>query len=123
MQNENNKFIDNLYHEFEQKLFKVFGFGINGLKQVLDSPPTATHPGHCLDTIFKNAFDEAGAPLLRWHMHNVIVCLEYIYMSDRLGRKATYEEWKHHILSLNIGMTEEDLQPFDETEMPDFVES
>ena len=33
---EDNKFIVNLYHEFEQKLFKVFSFGIEDLKKVLD---------------------------------------------------------------------------------------
>ena len=48
MQIENNKFIDNLYHEFEQKLFKVFGFGIEDLKKVLDRPDTPEREGHDL---------------------------------------------------------------------------
>lgn len=46
---EDNKFIDNLYHEFEQKLFKVFGFGIEDLEKVLDRADTDERPGHCLD--------------------------------------------------------------------------
>ena len=43
-------------------------------------------------------------------------------MSDRMGRKANYDEWVEHILSLNIGMTKKELIPFNEKEFPDFVE-
>ena len=42
-------------------------------------------------------------------------------MSDRMGRKAHYDEFVEHIHSLNIGMTREVLIPFDEEELPDFV--
>lgn len=110
---EHDKFTNNLYHEFEQKLFRVFGFGIEDLKKVLDRPDTDERRGHCLETNFKEAFDEGGAPQLRWEMNNTIVCLEYIYMSQRLEREATYDEWVQHILSLNIGMTKDDLVPFE----------
>ena len=37
-------------------------------------------------------------------------------------RKANYDEWAEHILNLNRGMTKEELIPFDEEELPDFVE-
>ena len=84
---EDNKFIDNLYHEFEQKLFKVFGFGIEDLKKVLDRPDTPEQRGHDLDAELKAAFDEGGAPQLRWQMNNVIACLEFVYMIDRLDRE------------------------------------
>ena len=43
-------------------------------------------------------------------------------MSDRMGRKANYDEWVEHIVSLNIGMTKEELIPFDKEELPNFVE-
>ena len=39
-----------------------------------------------------------------------------------MGRKANYDEWVEHILSLNIGMTKEELILFDEEELPNFVE-
>ena len=62
--------------------------------------------------------ERGGAPQLRWQMNNEIACLEYLRMSDRMGRKANYDEWADHILSLNIGMTKEELIPFDEVELP-----
>ena len=43
-------------------------------------------------------------------------------MSDRIGNKANYGEWIERILSLNIGMTEEELIPFEEEELLNFVE-
>ena len=110
---EDNKLIDNIYHEFEQKLFKVFGFGIEDLKKVLDRADTDEQRGHFLETNFKEAFENGGAPQLRWEMNKTIVCLEYVYMSQRLGRDATYEERVEHILGFNIGVTKDDLVPFD----------
>ena len=55
-------------------------------------------------------------------MNNEIAFLEYLRMSNRIGRKANYDELAEHILSLNVGMTKEELIPFDEEESPDFVE-
>lgn len=109
---DDNKFIENLYHDFEQKLFKVFGFGIEDLKKVLDRAEIAEQRGHCLETNFNEAFKNGGAPQLRWEMNNTIVCLEYVFMSKRLGREATYEEWVEHVIGLDIGMTKDDLMPF-----------
>ena len=114
MQIENNKFIDNLYHEFEQKLFKVFGFSIEDLKKVLDRPDTPEREGHDLDAKLQAAFDEGGAPQLRWEMNIIIVCLERVYMIDRLGREPTHDEWGERVEELNIGMTRDDLVPSDE---------
>ena len=110
---EDNKFINNLYHEFEQKLFKVFGFGIEDLKNVLDRPDTPEQRGHDLDAELKAAFDEGGAPQLRWQMNNVIACLEFVYMIERLDREPTYDEWADRVEELDIGMTRDDLVPFD----------
>ena len=39
-----------------------------------------------------------------------------------MGRKANYDEWVEHILSLNIGMTKEELIPSDEEEFLYFLE-
>ena len=33
-------------------------------------------------------------------------------MSDRMRGKANYDEWVEHIVSLNIGMTKEELLNF-----------
>ena len=50
MPTEDNKFVDRLYQDFEQKLFKVFGFGIEDLKKVLDRADSNEQSGHCLET-------------------------------------------------------------------------
>ena len=42
-------------------------------------------------------------------------------MIDRMGRKANYGEWVEHILSLNIGMTTDELVPFDKEKLPKFL--
>lgn len=34
-------------------------------------------------------------------------------MMDRMDREPAYDEWVDHILSLNIGMTKDDLVPFE----------
>ena len=44
------------------------------------------------------------------------------FMRKRLGREATYDEWVEHNFSLNIGMTKDELIPFDEEELPNSVE-
>ena len=38
-----------------------------------------------------------------------------------MERKANYDEWAEHILSLNIGMSEDEVTPFGEGELPNFV--
>ena len=73
---EDNKFIDNLYHEFEQKLFKVFGFGIEDLKKVLDRSDTDERRGHCLEINFKEATEKFGAP------HYLSIFFEGLFRSD-----------------------------------------
>ena len=113
MQPEDNKFIDTIYKDFEQKLYKVFGFGIEDLKKVLHRPEAPEKKGHDLDEQFKEAFEAGGAPQLRREMNNVIACLEYVFMSRKMDGWPTYDEWADHILSLDIGMTKDDLIPFD----------
>ena len=44
MPTEDNKFIDRLYQGFEQKLFKVFGFGIEGLRTAIELPKSEGRP-------------------------------------------------------------------------------
>ena len=111
MQPEDNKFIDTIYKDFEQKLYKVFGFGIEDLKKVLNRPEAPEQKGHDLDQELREAFEAGGAPQLRWEMNNVIVCLEYVFMSRKMGRLPSYDEWADHILTLDIGMTHEELVP------------
>ena len=68
---EDNAFIDNIYRDFEQKLYKVFGFGIDDLKKVVNKPDTPEQKGHDLDQELREAFEAGGAPQLRWEMNNV----------------------------------------------------
>ena len=113
MQQEDNKFIETIYQDFEQKLYKVFGFGIEDLKKVINKPDTPERKGSDLDRDLKEAFEAGGAPHLRWQMNNVIVCLEYVFMFRKMGRLPSYQEWADHILTLDIGMTREELVPFE----------
>ena len=116
MKPDNNKFVDTIYQDFEQKLYKVFGFGIEDLKKIVNQPNTPEKEGRDLDQEFKEAFEVGGVPQLRWQMNNEIACLEYVFMYRKMGRWPTYDEWAHHILSLDIGMKREELVPFDNKE-------
>ena len=78
-----------LYQDFEQKLFKVFGFGIEGLRIAIDLPKSEGKPRHSVDDRLNEAFERGGALQLRWQMNNEIACLEYLRMSDRMGKKPT----------------------------------
>lgn len=111
---EDNKFINNLYQEFEQKLHQVFGFGSEDLNSVLDRPDTPDRRGHDLVAELKAAFDEGGAPQLCWQTNIIIVCLEHVYMIDRLGRNPTFNEWCNRVEELDIGTTKQDLVPVEE---------
>ena len=113
MQSDDNKFIETIYDDFEQKLYKVFGFGIEDLKKVINKPSTPEREGRDLEQDFQRAFEAGGAPQLRWEMNNVIVCLEYVFMSKDMDKLPTYDEWVDHILSLEIGVRREELVPFD----------
>ena len=57
---EDNAFIDNIYSDFEQKLYKVFGFGIDDLKKVVNKPDTTEQKGHDLDQELREAFEAGG---------------------------------------------------------------
>lgn len=48
-----DRFTDKLYDEFEQKLFRVFGYSIEDLKTVLDRPDTTEREGHDLEQELK----------------------------------------------------------------------
>ena len=97
---ENNKFINNLYHEFEQKLFKVFGFGIEDLKKILDRAETDEGRGHCLETNFKAAFENGGAP------HYLSIFFEELFRADSvkanhlIEKLRVYKSQLHHCLYL-----------------------
>ena len=89
MLTEDNKFVDRVYQDFEQKLFKVFGFGIEGLRIEIDLPESEVRPRHSVYNQLNEAFQRGGAPQLRWQINNEIACLEYLRMSDRMGKKPT----------------------------------
>jgi len=104
--------MDKIYHEFEQKLFRVFGYSIEDLKIVLDRPSTPEREGHDLDQELKDAFREGGITGLRQEMNNTIACLEAVYMMEKLGRKPTFDEWADRVEELDFGMTRSDLKRF-----------
>ena len=82
MKPDSNKFVDTIYQDFEQKLYKVFGFGIEDLKKIVNRPDTSEQKGHDLDQELQEAFEAGGAPQLRWQMNNVIVCLSPLIIKN-----------------------------------------
>lgn len=108
-----NQFIENIYHDFEQKLFKVFGYSIEDLKTVLDRPDTPEQEGHNLDQELKLAFEHGGVVRLRREMNNIIACLEAVYMMQKLGRRPTFDEWADRVEELDFGMKRSDLNRFE----------
>ena len=79
-----NRFVDNLYAEFEDNLWEVLGFGIEGLRITLNRPPCEEYKGTDVDKELEEAFAQGGAPQLRWEMKNFIINVHYIF----LGRGA-----------------------------------
>ena len=66
MLTEDNKFVDRVYQEFEQKLFKLFGFGIEGFSIAIDLPESEVRPRHSVDDRLNEAFERGGALQHRW---------------------------------------------------------
>ena len=109
----NNPFANRMFVEFEQKLYRIFGFGYCDLAIVLDRETEKGVRGHNLADNLAKAYEEGGPAQLRWEMNNTIACLQYIILSNRLERYASYEEWVEDIEKLNFGFCRKDLNPFD----------
>ena len=73
--NYENRFIDKIFTEFEQKLFRVFGFGYAELEVVLNREPEEDLEGNNVTDNFAEAFKNGGPAKLRWEMNNTIACL------------------------------------------------
>lgn len=109
--NSKNQFIRALFREFETNLDTVFGFSYSDLKTTLDRPDTPEREGYSVDQELNVAFEEGGAPKLRWMMKNIVLNLSYIFLSDELGRSATFEEWVSTVESFDIGIVRADMDP------------
>ena len=68
-----NQFVDNLYNEFEDKLWAVLGFGLHGLRATLNKPATSDRDAFNVDKELEQTFEQGGAPQLRWQMKNFII--------------------------------------------------
>ena len=64
---------------------------------------------HNLADNLAKAYEEGGPAQLRWEMNNTIACLQYIILSNRLERYASYEEWVEDIEKLDFGFCRKDL--------------
>ena len=62
----NNRFVENLYAEFEDNLWEVLGFGIEGLRITVNRPPCEEYNGTDVDKELEAAFAEGGILQLRW---------------------------------------------------------
>ena len=106
-----NKFIEKIYADFEANILEAFGTNLTELKSILDRPNNHKHGCYSLETELAEAFNEGGAPQLRWRMNSIILNLEYIFLSRELGRNATFDEWATSVESLKIGLGRQDMDP------------
>ena len=106
-----NRFVDNLYAEFEDNLWEVLGFGIEGLRKTLNRPPCEEYNGTDVDKELAEAFAQGGAPQLRWEMKNFIINIHYIFLGRELGRYPTFDEWVESMESFNVGIGRNDMEP------------
>ena len=106
-----DQFTVSLFREFEKKLNVVFGFSYADLKTTLDRTDTPERKGYSVDEELKVAFEEGGTPKLRWMMKNIVINLSYIFLSQELGRNATFEEWVSTVESFEVGIGRMDMDP------------
>ena len=97
---------DELYQEFENNLDRTFGFSIERFKECI-------RDNGDMDREFDEYWSSGGEQSLRHIMGIRIVCLDYIFMSEGLGRDGTFEEFCDRVEELDIGLKREDLVPFD----------
>ena len=81
----NNRFVENLYTEFEDNLWEVLGFGIEGLRITVNRPPCEEDKGTDVDKELEVAFAEGGILRLRWRMTGFITLVHYIFLGRELG--------------------------------------
>ena len=96
---------EELYKEFEDNLDRIFGFSSERFKEY-------TRDDGEMDREFDEHFSSGGEMQLRHVMGIRIVCLDYIFMSEELGRDATFEEFCDRVEELDVGLTRDDLVPF-----------
>ena len=109
--NRDDPFSVSLFQEFEANLDTVFGFSYADLKTTLDRAGTPERKGYSVDEELKVAFEEGGTPQLRWMMKNIVINLSYIFLSQELGRNATFEEWVSTVESFDVGIGRMDMDP------------
>ena len=109
----NNRFVENLYTEFEDNLWEVLGFGIEGLRKTVNRPPCEEYNGTDVDKELEVAFAEGGIPQLRWRMTGFITLVHYIFLGRELGYNPTFEEWAESLDSLNVDIGRDDIKPSD----------
>ena len=109
--NSEDFFTASLFQEFEANLDTVFGFSYSDLKTTLDRADTPERKGYSVDEELKAAFKEGGTPQLRWMMKNIVINLSYIFLSQELGRHATFEEWISTVESFDVGIGRMDMDP------------
>lgn len=97
---------DELYQEFEQNLDRIFGFTIQRFKEFI-------HDEGEMDQEFDEYWSSGGEQSLRHMMGIRIACLDYIFMSEELGRDGTFEEFCDRVEELEVGLNREDLVPFE----------
>ena len=97
---------DELYREFENNINRIFDFSIQRFREL--QPDDGK-----MDREFDEYWSSGGEQSLRHAMGIRIVCLDYFFMRDELGRDGTFEEFCDRVEELDVGLKREDLVPFD----------
>jgi hypothetical protein len=107
-----HQFKQNLYDEFDANCYKLLGVGAKRVHEVLSAR------GDDLYDRFEEAWDYAGAPLMRLTMSVSLAALELVYYETEIGRELTYDEMINRYESWGIGLNENTLAEYANWHIP-----
>ena len=107
-----NPFLKSLFDDFHFKIKTVLKIDFDRLKEILDCPKTDEQNAYSVEQDLENAFEQGGAPQLRWKMKGIIMNLHYIALCNELKRNATYDEWVNSMEAYDVGITRDDMPSY-----------
>ena len=107
-----NPFLNSLFDDFQFKIKTVLKIDFDRLKEILDYSKTDEHDAYSVEQDLENAFQQGGAPQLRWKMKGIIMNLHYIALCNELKRNATYDEWVNSMEAYDVGITRDDMPSY-----------
>ena len=107
-----NPFLNSLFDDFQFKIKTVLKIDFDRLKEILDCSKTDEQNAYSVEQDLTNAFQQGGAPQLRWKMKGIIMNLHYIALCNELKRNATYDEWVNSMEAYKVGITRKDMPSY-----------